>query len=535
MEKQIRQHLSIHLDDYGKTVIARFAPAGDAGKITLDDLKQAVNDAGFGHYKLNEAALGKVTAKYNFGSPFELPIGEAVDGKFAIQIDNKVIAAFLTCSLPQGGVPVQLEDILKEVKIKGIGVPLDLDAIGSTLRDGGEYIQIAKGKPPVNGLNGKVESLIPGISNRSPRLNENGIADFRDFGDIIAVQAGDVLMRRTPPTPGEDGLAISGKPIPARPGKEAIFAKKISGAAIDPANPNQLLATISGFPVQKLGEISIEPVYKVKDVDLRSGNINFEGSVHVGNDVYAGMTIKATGDIHVTGTVEGALLDAGGNIVVKGGIIAVQVHGDNFTPMVKSAGTCTARFVQNAKVSAGHGIFISEFTMQSELTAGHQIIVGKKGGSKGHIIGGTLNAPMLVKAQQIGSENSVKTRLVCGGDPSLYERLNIAIKAREDAERKLADINKILELAAQNPDRIPADSVKSAATTGDALAGELETLLETEHTLQTEVNLVNKAQIIADRKVYSGVEIQIGNKQLKVARDSEAGTFFLQEGELTFA
>lgn len=535
MENPIRKHLSIHLDDYGRTVLATFTPGDTAGTITLDDLKQAISDAGFGHFKLNEPALGKVVAKYNFGAAFELPIGETVDGKFEIKVDHERVTAILNLTPPRGGAPVQLESIFQEAAHKGIGIQLDLDAINHALIHGAEGVVIAQGKPPVHGINGTVQNLIPAISNRSPKLDESGVADFRDFGDIIVVQQGEVLMRRTPPTEGEPGIALSGKPIAARPGKEAAFAKKIQGAIIDPNDRNQLIASISGYPVQKMGEISIEPVYKVKNVDLRSGNINFDGTVHVGNDVHAGMTINATGDIHVGGTVEGALLEAGGNIVVKGGIIAVLEQGNNFTPLVKCEANCTARFIQNARVIAGQGIFIAEFTMQSDLTAGHQIIVGKKGGGKGHIIGGVLRAPMLIKAQNIGSETGVKTSLITGPDPALYEQLKAASKAREEVERKLADIHRLLALAGQNPARIAADAVKSAEATREAMAVELATLTEHEQNLQTRVDLMSNSRVIAEKKIYAGVEVQMGNKQQKIVTDREAGFFHMHEGELSFS
>lgn len=535
MENTIRKHLNLHLDDYGKTVLASFTPGTEAGNITLEDLKLAIRQAGLERYKLNGSTLEKVVAKYNFGAAFELPIGEAVDGKFSISIDHEKVAACLTCSMPQGGEPVQLEHILKEAAHKGIGIPLNLDAIGLAMKNGAESVLIAQGKPPVHGVNGKVENLMPSVGNRSPKLDESGLADFRDFGDVVAVKAGDALMRRTPPTEGEPGIALSGKPISARPGKEAPFAKKIKGAIIDPNDRNQLIAAISGYPVQKMGEIAVEPVYKVKDVDLRTGNINFDGTIQVMNDVHAGMTIKATGDIHVAGTVEGAMLEAGGNIVVKGGIIAVLEHGDNFTPSVKCEGSCTARFIQNAKVSAGQGIFVGEFAMQSELNAGHQIIVGRKGGAKSHIIGGTARATMLIKALNIGSENSIKTAIIAGPDSTLFERLINATKSREELERKLADINKLLELASQNPERIAADSLKSAQATRSAMNEELDTLLEIEAYLQNEASLVNKAQIIAEKHVYTGVEIQLGVKQHKVVTDWEACVFFLRDGELAIS
>ncbi len=535
MANQIRKHLALHLDEYGRTLLATFTPGETAGTITPDDLNAELSAANLNRYKLNPDMLASVVSKYNFGSPFELPIGVAVDGKFEIRVDHESVTALLTLSLPQGGQPVQLDDIYKEAAHKGVGLQLNLDAIHHALQNGAADVVIAQGKPPEHGINGKIQNLIPTSGNRSPKLDASGLADFRDFGEIIVVREGDVLMRRSPPTQGEPGIALSGKPIAARPGKEVPFAKKIKGAAIDPADSNQLIATLSGFPVFFQGDLAVEPVYKVKNVDLHSGNINFDGTVVVSNDVHAGMTIKASGDIHVGGTIEGALLEAGGNIVVKGGIIAVQEQGNDFTPLVKSSGSCTARFIQNARVVAGQGIFVNEFTMQSDLTAGHQVIVGKKGGNKGYIIGGTTRATMLIMAQYLGAETGVKTCLATGPEPQLYDQLKGVTREREEAEHKLADIQRLLTLASEHPERLPPDALNAAEATQVALTETLLSLKENEQDLQTRLDLMNTSRIVAEKNVYAGVEIQIGSKLMKMTADHTSGYFHLKEGELCFS
>jgi hypothetical protein len=478
--------------------------------------------------------MGQAATKYNAGEAFETAIGEILDGSFLIRIDSNLMAAHLAYIPPHGGVPVLMESVLQEAANLGITVQLNLEAIKKTLETGGENVLIASGTPPVNGIDGKVESLIPTMANRSPHLDEHGLADFRDLGEIVTVNVGDPLMRRTPATSGEQGLTVTGKSIPAKPGKEAVFATKMTGAVIDPKDPNLLIATISGYPVQKKGEVSVESTYKVKNVDLHTGNIIFDGMVHVIEDVHTGMTIKATGDIHVNGTVEGATLEAGGDIVVKGGILGDSSQDGNSKYAIKCGGSCTARFVQNAHISAGQGIFIHDFTMQSELFAGHQIIVGDKGSRKGNIIGGTARAAMLVKAQTLGSDSYIKTVIIAGADQSLHDRMNAAIKAREEAEHKLADIIKLLELAHQNPGRIPPAAVKSAESTREVTHSEIATLRDNEMELQAEIDLVNEAQVVVEKQIFGGVEVHFGIKCQRIVSDREGGTFHLKDGELIF-
>lgn len=530
------KYLSIHLDDKGQKVVASFAPMGSAGAITPDEFKQAVDRAGFGGCNLQEPSVENAVNKYNSGEAFDIILGEVVDGKFSLKADQ--MNAYLTCTLPCGGAPVEMKNILMETEKKGISVKLDLEAIEKALREGGFNVVIASGAPPVHGTDGRFESLIPSMKGRSPHLDEHGLADFRDLGEIVAVHPGDPLMRRILPTSGEPGQTLTGKVIPAKPGKKATFAIKLEGAIVAPNDPDLLVSQVSGIPVLLKDGVNVEPVYTVKNVDLHTGNITFDGTLHVSGDVHSGMTVKASGDIHVDGTVEGAMLDAGGDIEVKGGIIGgTEQHlkpGEKFHPLIKCNGSCTARFAQNAHISAGQGIFIHDNAMLSELTAGHQIIVGDDGGHKGNIIGGVARAAMLIKAQALGSDDNVRTVVFAGADKILHERLNLAAKTREAMEKEFGDIIKILEIARLKPGRVPPETIKALLATREVLNSEIETHREDERELHRQIDLASGAQVVVQKHIYGGAEIHFGLKRYEATQDREGGIFHLKDGELVF-
>ena len=527
------KYLSFRLDEKGKRVIAAFTPEGATDTLTLDELKRAVEAAGFGGYKLDEPALQDATAKYSAGEAFTMAVGEAVDGKFDIRVDTGHLNAYLTCIPPLGGVPVTLERVLEEAKNKKITVELDLEAVENALKEGGDKVLIASGKAAVNGVNGKFETLVPSAKERSPHLDEHGLADFRDLGEILVVHASDPLMRRIPATNGEPGLNLSGQAIPAKPGKNAAFAAKLDGTGFDPADANLLIAAIDGCPVLRKDGVSVEPIYTVEDVDLHTGNINFTGTVNVGGEIQTGMTVKASGDIHVNSTVEGVTLIADGDIVVKGGIIGLTERGGSHST-ITCKGSCSANFAQNAHISAGNGIFIRDYAMQSELSAGHQIIVGDKGSRKGHLIGGIARAAMLVKAQVVGSPARAKTIVIAGAGQSLHDRLTALVAARDTALTKLMNVVKLLELAQSNPGRFPAEAVKAAETTRDAINAEMAALTVDEAELNREIDVCKDAQVVAEKQFLEGTEVHFGIKRHDIVADREGGFFQLKEGELVF-
>lgn len=528
------KNLSIRLDDEGKRVICSFARGEPAEFITLDDFNQAVAAAGFGGCRLDDSALMAATAQYSAGAAFESVIGEAVDGAFDIRIAADQLRVYLSCRPARGGAPVTAVRILEQARRDGITAELDLAAIAGALDAGGDDVLIASGRAAVDGANGRFESLIPRAKARSPHLDERGLADFRDLGEIPAVKVGDALMRRVPPTGGEAGLTVLGKIIPSKPGKDVAFAKHLKGSALDPSDQNLLLAAIGGSPVLLENGVTVEPIYSVRDVDLRTGNIDFPGTVNVTGDIHSGMTVKAAGDIHVNSTVEGVTLAAGGDIVVKGGIVGLTERGKTVHARISCEGSCSANFVQNAHIAAANGIFIRDFAMQSELTAAHQIIVGDKGSRKGHIIGGVTRAVMLIKAQTIGSPGRAKTVVVAGADQALNDRLTAIAGALDAATTKLLQVIKLLEFARANPSRIPPQSVKAAGVTRDSINAEMAALRLDEDQIKRELAVAEQAQVIAEKQFLEGVEIRFGSRCQRVLADREGGIVRLEEGELVF-
>lgn len=528
--------LIFHLDEEGKNVIAHFSPAGDASNITFSDFRLAVHAAGFGEYKLDVPALQDAAAKYTASEAFELVIGKAVDGEFDIRIDADHINAYLTCFPACGGVPITLTQILEDAKSKNIAVPLDLEAVDHALKEGSDNILIASGKAAIHGAEGKFENLILDAKERCPHLNKYGLVDFRELGEVLVVHKGDPLMRRILATNGEAGLTLSGQTIPAKPGENVAFSTRLKGAEFDLADNNLLLAAIDGCPILQKNGVSVEPIYSVKNVDLHTGNIDFMGTVKVTGEIHTGMTVKASGDIFVSETVEGVTLIADGDINVKGGIIGRTERGsaESHPTTITCKGTCNANFVQNAHISAGDSIFIRDFSMHSELNAGHQIVVGDGNSRKGYLIGGTARATMRVKAKTIGSPARLKTIVVAGADQSLQELLVAISKAREKALSKLLNVIKLLEMASAQPGRLPKETVEAAEKTRNNINAEMAEITQDEIAIKKEIAACKEAQIVAEKKFLEGVEIHFCMRHTTMVTDKEGGVFQLKEGELAF-
>ena len=69
------------------------------------------------------------------------------------------------------------------------------------------------------------------------------------------------------------------------------------------------------------GKVFVSDTFEVlADVDTSTGDINYDGNVHIKGNVRTGFCVRAKGDIIVDGVVEGAELYSDGQIILKRGI-----------------------------------------------------------------------------------------------------------------------------------------------------------------------------------------------------------------------
>lgn len=63
-------------------------------------------------------------------------------------------------------------------------------------------------------------------------------------------------------------------------------------------------------------KVFVSDVLEVENVDTSTGDIEYEGSVLVNGNVLTNFSIKAQGHVEIRGVVEGARIEAGGDIII---------------------------------------------------------------------------------------------------------------------------------------------------------------------------------------------------------------------------
>lgn len=510
--------LSFRLDPVNRALIATVTPEPGAPTMDSGALNAHLEALGYGKLRYLPTAASAVIASYNAGQAIELTLAECVDASCSIVISPDGLEAFLDIEPAEGGNPLTKSAVLDALAEMGIGQGLLHPAIDAAVAAGvarGELI--ARGQAPEHGRDGWFEPLLPEVRSRGPRVDESGHIDYRDLGDILVVHPGDPLMRRHPPTEGRHGMKLVGERISAIAGKQVMFSTSLPGTAFAPDDPDLLQAAITGQPVAIRGGMMVESVLTVPAVDTASGNIDFDGTLKIGGDVSAGMTVRASGDIEVGGVVEMATLEAGGSITIKGGVIGGVGRQNSAEHAIKCAGSFQATYAQQAHIEAGDSIFIDDMAIQCELLAINHINVGSR--RRGHIVGGRIQATLSITAKVIGSPNRVRTICEIGVSPVVRQSLRELSKKREGRENQLLEVGKLLDFAHTHPGKLRPEVLDKARATAAALEMEIAVLREEEELLNSKVDLAQQARVTAQHALYEDVEIHMGHQCYQVSRE----------------
>jgi uncharacterized protein (DUF342 family) len=261
----------------------------------------------------------------------------------------------------------------------------------------------------------------------------------------------------------------------------------------------------------------VEQVLKVADVNMATGNIHFDGSVEVTGDVLQGMKVDATGDIFVSGMVDGGLLNAGGNISIVGGVIAhAKIH---------ASGSVTARFGQSAEIHAGTVLALTDMALDCDLMSLNQIVVGSANPGRGRLVGGTATATMLLRVPLLGSSKAGVTKVVVGTNPVLVSKYSALEKRIEQEKANEEALEKLIKqmIALKDPKgllpRLKASREHAMQVWGQSLLEKKE--------LEQQIALTMTAKVCVGVAVEGAVDLSIGSQIVRLRREFSDGTFSL--------
>lgn len=454
-----------------------------------------------------------------------------LDADAVTYISKGAMGAWIMLFPPSGeGEPMGYEELMEALEAESIVYGVDEKRIEELARNPVyfELVLIARGLPAIPGEDGWVEEKYPRELQNTFGVDAFGNVDYHSRVNMQVVKEDDVLCEAFPPTQGVAGMKITGTEIPAKDGKPP----KLLGGVNTKFNEekNKLLAAMEGNLLYRNERFCVQPLFQVMgDVDYSIGNIDFPGDVHVMGDVKNGFVVRAKGHIVIDGLVEGAILEAGGNISIRKGVL-----GDD-RAVIRSQQSVSAQYLENCIVYAGDKVETSS-VITSSIYSDNAIVVRS---GRGTIIGGKLIATNMISATVIGCRSERLTELVIGEYPMLKQQkdelmtnLKEVLREEETTDRNIRylDVEGLVEDESRARER--ASVLAKLRLQKSVLGMRKERLQKQLEELEHKEVDLSKCKVICDT-IYPVTKVHCGERWYTVDQLMYRCNIHIKDDELT--
>ena len=501
-------------------LFAQLIPHSNDNPTSKHQLQQLLQEKHYDTWRIDENALQEVATASNKTTPIKLAVAECVSATAELAISSDKMLCEITISRAWGGEQISEEAVKELLQEHSIAKELiDIEVLNEAVklsREGQdvEVTTIAAGKPPEHGKDSQFSVLFELPEPTSATEENDGTTNYFETHQYPTIQPGTELMRREAPTNGTDGINVEGHPLKAKPGKQLKFAK-CEGAEVSSDDDNLLLATRKGHPVIARQGVSVSDTLELKNVDLTTGNIHFDGSVSILGNVCSQTTVEASGDVNIRGYVENATVIAGNDIVVGAGVLSEQVGDEEspeFTSNLKAGGNIQARFFNQTDARANGNIIAAQYAMNSRLVATQKILLGD-GGGKGVLLGGQAFAGAGAELNTLGSSAYVKTELYCASRKRLQLQQQTLQKDHERHQKELQQLQAFVAKVGK-PEKLGKVLIDKTRKIQNAILGlqeRLQGIEEQLHSLEQLIENVPHASVVVNRKLFPNSFVSIGD------------------------
>ncbi|MDR1839447.1 MAG: FapA family protein [Treponema sp.] len=507
-------------------------PVGRGRKIYQAYAEQAFQQKGIEEYDTNLVEKLVEAAGGDYVKVAEYSHKPQNDSMVNVEVDDSEMKVHIivTPALP-GGADVKYETYISLLKQNRVyhGVKEEFLAEFADRPTFREKVEVAEGIKPINGKDAYIQYTFE-TDQSKVKLKEgaNGKVDFKELNVIQNVVQNQILAKKVPPEDGIDGKTVSGKLLPARAGSDIPLPLGTNVHVGEEGDT--ILSDINGQVILANGKVNVEPVLNIEgDVNLKTGNIIFLGTVIISGSVEDNFSVKAAGNIEVKGTVSKAELDAEGDILIYQG---VNGRGGG---KIRAGRSIWSRFIENTNIEAGNMVVVTDGIINSNVDAMKSILCQ---GKRANIMGGRLRAGEEINANVIGNPTS-GTETICevGYDPQSKIELeqHMAVKASTEAELSSIklDLQSLINTKKQRK-TLPDDKEAYLQELMDRKQVLTEELQKAEENIEKIHSYMNEMQmrgkICAAKKVYPGVIILIKDVKENVRTDYKAVTFILENG-----
>lgn len=214
-----------------------------------------------------------------------------------------------------------IDEIKKILKDNGVVHGIDEEALIMALDGLEKEVLIAEGKESVNDIPSEVKLFFTPSQMTFPEPDSDERVDYKNLFKISNVNAGDKIAEIIPEVPGEDGINVLGQVVK----REYIRSMPVNASEGCKTEENNIIALIDGKAHMTNRNISVNPVYSVESVNMKTCNIKFYGDIEVYDSIEDNMVVNAGGSVDVIQNVNTANVIAGGKVTILGNALNSQI------------------------------------------------------------------------------------------------------------------------------------------------------------------------------------------------------------------
>ncbi len=416
--------------------------------------------------------------------------------------------------------PEPFDYMIKLLKESGICYNVDYDVIRSAY-DG--YVNkelildkvVARGKKAIHGKNAEITIHFDEL-NRRPAIDELGRVDYKSVDLFAIAEKGETLLTKKPATDGTYGITVRDEHVNQHKGTD-VEIHMGEGVALNESGMTYV-STTSGYIHFDSKKISVSAVYVVENnVDYTTGNISFNGLVHVRGDVIPGFKVYGEEGIIVDGICQDVELTSKGNIVLRTGI---KSTGNS---LITADGDVSIGYAENVKIYSKRNIIIKKYAYNCELYAGERIMANS---AEGIIAGGVVRAFSEVSVKLLGSPGNSKFSVILGSKYFIEEEVG---NIRREKLRLIDAIEKIV-LAVKRAELSQQDSagqhkVGKLLEMKASFSSLVDDLDKKEKGLLSD-NIVRDAKLKVRNRAYDGVKVMFNNSSYTLKEEMNRVVFY---------
>ena len=372
-------------------------------------------------------------------------------------------------------------------------------------------VVVCFGLPPVGGREPYIfQSFKDTASKSTPEMDESNI-DIRDMQQRTMVKDGQLIAELRYKKPAENGITVYGDVVEPSTNDDLVIHV---GEGVQQKG-RRFYATCDGVPVIENESISLNKSLVFDgDVNLRTGNIRFDGPVEIKGAIDNGSVVETTGDLIVHGTIRGGHVKAGGNITVLSGIVTGNQGS------IYAGGDICAEFVENSGITCRGNLIVGKAILNCRIVSNGSIEVRAKDGV---LAGGKIICREKIKTGNLGFKRGASTDLLVGIDWRIARRIEIRRERLTKLEKASQDYRQNLrELVQKSKTQLTAKHKKMKEDMQQKLVKSKLIIERVEKFLQesaAELTYNSESKILVLDQLSSNVKIQLCGQTIAVSNE----------------